>query len=133
MIFEDIKPNDQKINNIAEYVLKRQPHEENLYGGKQGPYIKVYGEDLKKKFHYDFLFDALEITVYYDRKAMIDTYNVSEYYGDKVRVDVVALNDEGNERDKKSVKEDLRAALKEYVNIVSKTNQRHTYDFLNNN
>lgn len=131
MIFEEIKPDNQKINNIATYVLKQKPYEEKLYGGTEGPYIKVYGEDLKKKYNYDFIHDALEITVYYDKKALTDTYNVSEYYGDKVRVDVIALDDQGEKRSQDAVKKDLKAALEEYVGIVTKTNKRHTYGFLN--
>lgn len=130
MIFEDIKPKKQKITNIVNYILNKKPEEKQLYGGTEGPYIKVYGEELMKKFNYDFLDTHIEVSVFYDRKPFTDPWKVREYYGDKLRIDVVALDDYGEEISKKQQKDYLTQAFNEYIDMINSAYNRYDYGSL---
>lgn len=131
MKIDNITYPSEKIRKIADYVLNQKLETTMVNTFKEGPYTKVFGTELKKKFNYDFISDNLEININYDKTPMNKPDNIDEFWGNKVIIDIDGHDSSGKKLSKKEIFSLLVENLKKYYDLMQKS--RHTYSILKGN
>lgn len=118
MLEKNIIPENKKISNVIRFILNKKPVD-----GK----VEVTGSEIRREYDYDFITSALLVTINYNQKSP-EEYNVSEFWGNQIRIDVTGLDDQGSPKTKKSIKETLWKAFPDFIDIIYL--DRHHYSTL---
>lgn len=126
MKVKDIMTDSESINNIVNYVLKQPVIPREGYQTEIDGKIHVTGSEIKETYDYDFILDGLEITIDYSIQAMPDQkYKVDEFWGNQIRIDIAAQNEDGTRLSKAQLRNILKQALGDYLELYRQ--ERHHY------
>jgi len=113
---DDIIPKSEQINKVINFVLNTNPTNNKII---------VSGDVLLDKFGYNFILSGLVITIDYNiETAPNQDYKVDEFWGNEIRVDIAAKKT-GEPLPKRAVKNILKSALQEYMDVINRKSQKY--------
>ena len=113
---DDIIPKKEQIGKVINYIMKQSPNDNKII---------VHGEELIKKFNYEFLDKGLIVSIDYNiGVSPSQAFKVDEFWGDQIRIDIAGGTPKSKIKYSK-LKDILTRAFDEYIEVVNRKSQSY--------